>query len=133
MLLKIQIKLSPLAIAVCLILVGCVGDFFFAHGCGDTLELDQPHSLALCEFFLKFLHCAVVRFFRALVRAGLNQRGELFIRLPLGWVPYAPALHTDGITPFQQLLIPVPEFPKSILNGGGWKEYDTRLSIRSLL
>ena len=118
-LLKIQIKLSPLAVAVCLIPVGCVGNFFFAHGFGDTFELDQPHSTALYELCLKFLHRAVVCFFCALVRAGLNQGGELFIRLPLGWVPYAPALHTDGVVPFQQLLIPVPEFPKCILNSGG--------------
>ena len=112
-----------------MILVGCVGDFFFAHGFGDTFELDQTHGTALYEHFLKFLHRVVVRFFCALVLAGLNQGGELFIRLPLGWVPYTPALHTDGIAPFQQLLIPVSGFPKRTLDGGGSYTIPNQLRI----
>ena len=81
LLLKIEMDLAPCAVAVCLIPVDRGGVFLFYPLRFDTNHIHNPDHIILCQLCGKAIHCRVVGFLCALVRAAANQIGNLAERV----------------------------------------------------
>ena len=81
LLLKIKMNLAPCAVAVCLIPVDCGGVFLFYPLRFDTNHIHNPDHIILCQLCGKAIHCRVVGFLCALVRAAADQVGDFAERV----------------------------------------------------